>query len=206
MVDSHCHLYDEKLNEIRKDILSGLEANNLFCITSGDNISTSIECVKLALDNANIFATVGTHPHEAEGLCNTDLDKYRELAKCEKVVAIGEIGLDYHYEFSPREKQKEVLKAQIKLAKELNLPCVFHVREATNDFLDVLEEMKEYISPSLLHSFNGSIDTAKILLKYGFYFSINGIATFSNARNVLEVIDFLPIENILLEKNRYICI
>ena len=198
LIDSHCHLYDAKLDSIRGEIISSLQREDLFCISCGDGLSSSRQCVALA-KNPHIFATVGTHPHEANDFVDGDLDIYKDLAKNKKVVAIGEIGLDYYYDFSPREKQKEILRKQIVLASNLSLPCVFHVREATKDFLDILSELKDSLRPSVVHSYNGSIDTAKILLKYGFYLSFNGISTFNNAKNVLDVISFVPLDRFLIE-------
>lgn len=199
MVDAHCHLYDEKFSEIREDILSSVSLNDLYCITSGDNPNTSIKCVELAKNSKNIYATVGTHPHEAKNFKSDDLKLYEELSHLDKVVAIGEIGLDYHYEFSDRETQKRVLIEQINLANKLNMPCVFHVREATKDFLDIISSLHKQMKPSLVHSFNGSLDTAKILLGYGFYLSFNGIATFNNAKNVLDIIAYMPMDRIIIE-------
>ena len=199
IIDSHCHLYDEKLNSIRQDILDSLQKTALYCVTCGDSPQSSKESVSLAQSWSNVFATVGTHPHEAKDFVDQDLALYRELAKDEKVVAVGEIGLDYYYDFTPRAQQIEVLKKQILLAHELNLPCVFHVREATKDFLDILQEFKGKFHSGVVHSFNGSLETAKILLENGFYLSFNGIATFNNARNVLDIIKMVPCDRFLIE-------
>ena len=198
LIDSHCHLYDKKFDDIRPEILESLEKSDLYCITCGDDINSSLECAHLA-QNKNIFATVGTHPHEAKNFKDSDLEEYEKLAQNKKVVAIGEIGLDYYYDFSPREKQIEILKKQILLADKLSLPCVFHVREATKDFLDIVKEFKGHFHSGVVHSFNGSLDTAKILLDNGFYLSFNGIATFKNARNVLEIIREIPLDRFLIE-------
>ena len=200
IIDSHCHLYSEKLEEIREEILNNLD-NNLICICSADCIETSIKCIKLSNKNKNVYATVGFHPHEAEGFTESSLLELEELVKQNnKVVAIGEIGLDYYYDFSPREIQKEVLEKQIVLADKLNLPCVFHVREATEDFLNIIKNLaKKYKIRGVVHSFSGSIETAKILLDFGFYLGINGIITFKNANKMLDVVKFLPLDKILIE-------
>ena len=200
IIDSHCHLYSEKLEEIREEILNNLD-NNLICICNADCIETSIKCIKLSNKNKNVYATVGFHPHEAEGFTESSLLELEELVKQNnKVVAIGEIGLDYYYDFSPREIQKEVLEKQIVLADKLNLPCVFHVREATEDFLNIIKNLaKKYKIRGVVHSFSGSIETAKILLDFGFYLGINGIITFKNANKMLDVVKFLPLDKILIE-------
>lgn len=200
IIDSHCHIYDKKLDEIREDILQNIDKNNQICICNADCVETSQLCLSLAQSNKNIYATVGFHPHEAENCNEENLKEIEELAKNNKVVAIGEIGLDYYYDFSPREKQKEVLKKQIVLANNLNLPCVFHVREATEDFLNILKEMKDYFSCSaVIHSFSGSVEVAKILIDYGFYLGINGIVTFKNANKILDVVAAVPLEKMLIE-------
>lgn len=200
IIDSHCHLYSEKLEEIREEILNNLD-NNLICICSADCIETSIKCIKLSNKNKNVYATVGFHPHEAEGFTESSLLELEKLVKQNnKVVAIGEIGLDYYYDFSPREIQKEVLEKQIVLADKLKLPCVFHVREATEDFLNIIKNLaKKYKIRGVVHSFSGSIETAKILLDFGFYLGINGIITFKNANKMLDVVKFLPLDKILIE-------
>lgn len=200
IIDSHCHIYDEKLNEIREDILKNIKSNNQICICNADCESTSKKCIELASQNKNVFATVGFHPHQANEFNDNSLEVIKELSFNKKVVAIGEVGLDYYYDFSPREKQKEVLKKQIILANELKLPCVYHVRDATEDFLAILKEMAQYLNFSgVVHSFSGSIETAKILLNYGFYLGFNGIVTFKNANKILEVVKYVPIEKILIE-------
>ena len=200
IIDSHCHIYDKKLDEIREDILQNIDKNNQVCVCNADCVETSQFCVSLAKSNKNVYATVGFHPHEAKDCNEEKLKEIELLAKNNKVVAIGEIGLDYYYDFSPREEQKEVLKKQIILANKLNLPCVFHVREATEDFLNILKEMKDYFSCSaVVHSFSGSVEVAKILIDYGFYLGINGIVTFKNANKILDVVSAVPLEKMLIE-------
>ncbi len=201
IIDSHCHIYSEKLNDIRQEILQNINKNNQLCICNADSIETSNLCIQLANNNANVYATVGVHPHEANTFDKDAISQLEKLVKQnKKVVAIGEIGLDYYYDFSPRELQKEALKRQIELASNTNMPCVFHVREATEDFLNILEEMSQkYNISGVVHSFSGSIETAKILLKYDLYLGINGIITFNNANKMLDVVKFLPLNKILIE-------
>ncbi len=200
IIDSHCHLYDEKLTSIQQEILEKLEKTPQIAICNGDNIKTSKESIRLAQNNKNIYATVGVHPHEAKTFTSSTITELETLAKNNKVVAIGEIGLDYYYNFSSKQTQIEVLKKQIILASKLNLPCVFHVREATQEFLEIIKEMsKNYKFLGYIHSFSGSIETAKIYLNYGFYIGINGIITFNNANKMLDVVKFLPLDRVLIE-------
>ncbi len=200
IIDSHCHLYDEKLDNIRDKIIENLEKTGQVCICSSDNIESSKKSIFIANSSNNIYATIGTHPHCANQFKDKDLQIYKNLSKNKKVVAIGEIGLDYFYDYSPRDIQKEVLIKQIKLACELSLPCVFHVRDAIQDFLEIVKNNKQFLNNSaLIHSFSGSIEVAKILLNLDFYFSFNGIITFKNANKILEVVKFIPIDRILIE-------
>lgn len=200
IIDSHCHIYDQKLTEIKNEILQNIVNNNQLCICNADSIETSKLCIDLADKNPNIYATVGIHPHEAKTFKENSLLILEELSKNKKVVALGEIGLDYYYDFSPREIQKEVLKKQIILADKLSLPCVFHVREATEDFLCVIKEMAQYFNNSgVIHSFSGSLEVAKQLVKMGFYLGINGILTFKNANKILDVVKEIPLKYLLIE-------
>ncbi len=200
IVDSHCHLYDKKLNELRDDILKNLQKDNQIAICNGDNIETSELSILLANQNKNVYATVGIHPHEAKNFNDNSIKELKLLLNSPKIVAIGEIGLDYYYNFTEKSEQINALSKQIILASEVNLPCVFHVRDATKDFLNLIKELyKKYKIKGYIHSFSGSIETAKIYLKYNFYIGINGIITFKNANKMLDVVKFIPLENILIE-------
>lgn len=200
MLDAHCHIYDEKLNDCRKEMLENLLETGQICICSSDNIENSKKSVELADEYSFIYATVGTHPHEVEKFKDEDLNIYENMLKNKKVVAVGEIGLDYFYDKDTKEKQKEVLVKQIIFADKMDKPCVFHIREATEDFVNILKENKKYFNrPSMIHSFSGSLETAKFYLDMGFYISINGIATFKNAGKILDVIDFVPLNRLLIE-------
>lgn len=200
MLDAHCHIYDEKLNDCRNEMLENLSKTGQICICSSDNIENSKKSVELADKYSFIYATVGTHPHEVENFKDEDLIIYEKMLKNKKVVAVGEIGLDYFYDKDTKEKQKEVLVKQIIFADKMDKPCVFHIREATEDFINILRENKKYFNrPSMIHSFSGSVETAKFYLDMGFYISINGIATFKNAGKILDVIAYVPLEKLLIE-------
>ena len=200
MIDAHCHLYDEKFDEIRREVLEEIDSLKQICICSADNVEHSKMCVELASSSPLIYATVGTHPHEVIEFSDEDLKAYEKLAKNKKVVGIGEIGLDYYYDLDTKTRQKEVLVSQIKLADKLSLPCVFHVREAMGDFIEIIKENRSYFRNSgVIHSFSGSVESAKILLSFGFYISINGICTFKNANKILDVIRKIPLDRMLIE-------
>lgn len=200
IIDAHCHLYDEKMADIKDEIFKSIEAGEVGCIVSGDNVENSKKCIEIANKYKNVYATVGVHPHETKNFDDNMLGQIKSLCKNKNVVAIGEIGLDYYYDENLKSQQLLALQKQIDLAYELSLPCVFHVREAMGDFLDMVKKNKDKFRCSgLVHSFNGSVEVAKELMKFGFYFSFNGIATFKNANNVLKVIEFLPMDRILIE-------
>lgn len=200
IIDSHCHLYDQKLQEIKQEILSNLQKNNQIAICNADRIETSLLALNLANENKNIFATVGVHPHEAKSFDVGTVEKIEEISKNQKVVAIGEIGLDYYYDFAPRELQKDILKKQIMLASKLDLPCVFHVRDAMGDFLNILRELApNYRIKGVVHSFSGSIESAKALVGYGLFLGINGIVTFKNANKIIEVVKEIDLQHLLIE-------
>ena len=201
MIDAHCHLYDSKFDDLREEILKNITQTKQICICSADMVENSKKAITLANENPYVYATIGTHPHEVIEFSKNDLDEYRCMAKNKKVVAIGEIGLDYYYDLDTKQTQIDVLKSQIELAISLNLPCVFHVREAIGDFLNVIKDYKEYFLkiPCVMHSFSGSVESAKILLNYNFYLSINGICTFKNAKTILDVIREVPLDRLLIE-------
>ncbi len=200
IIDSHCHLYDENLREFLPRILDEIQSQNILCVCCGADVNSSISCVKLAKKNKNIFASVGFHPEYVNDYNKGDISRLESLAREKKVVAVGEIGLDYHYEKESKEKQREMLVSQIVLANKLALPCVFHVRDAMGDFLKIIREYRNLFKHSaVVHSFSGSVEVAKILVDFGFFLGINGIVTFKNARELLDVVREIPIENLLIE-------
>lgn len=200
IIDSHCHIYDQKLKEIKQDILNNLQNNNQIAICNADKIETSVLAMELANTNKNVFATIGIHPHEVQTFDDKTLDTLTEFSKNSKVVAIGEIGLDYYYDFTPRDLQKDILKKQIILASKLGLPCVFHVRDAMGDFLEILKDLAQnYNIRGVVHSFSGSVEVAKTLIGYGLYLGINGIVTFKNANKILEVVNNIDLKYLLIE-------
>ena len=194
--DSHAHYNDERFDDDRDELLSSLLSNGICgIINCGDDIESSKKSIELSKKYKNIFASVGVHPHSAKD----DFDKLPllyEIAKYEKTVAIGEIGLDYHYDFSPRDIQKEVFEKQLIIAKELDLPVIIHSREATEDTLNILKKHKV---KGVVHCFSGSVETAKEILKLGMFIGIGGSLTFKNAVKPVEACKFIPLDKILLE-------
>ncbi len=195
--DSHCHYDDEKYDEDREQVIAEIQKNGVCnAINIGCDIESSNDSIKLALKYPFMYAAVGIHPHTAAEVGEGYLDELEAMSANKKVVAIGEIGLDYHYDFSPRDVQQRVFEEQLILANKLNMPVVIHSREATEDTMRLLEKYKP---KGVLHCYTGSAQTAKEVLKLDMYIGFTGVVTFKNARKTLEVIDITPLDRILLE-------
>lgn len=197
-IDAHGHITNDDYENEKEVIENALNAgvNTLICCSS--DLSTSKNAVALAKQHPCVFANVGIHPECVNDLDENALSEIEKLGKEKKVVAIGEIGLDYHTSKEFEKKQKEFFIKQIEIANKLDLPIVVHTREAMGDTIEILQNHPPK-RRSLMHCYNGSLESAKILMKLGFSFSVGGLVTFKNAKNVQEVIKNIPIENILLE-------
>ena len=196
--DSHAHYDSAQFDGDRDEVLSALKENGICgVIDVGCDLESSFKAAELARTVPGFYASVGYHPHDAENFTEEGLLQIAELTKEPRVIAIGEIGLDYHYDLSPREKQKEVFGIQLKLAKELDLPVIIHSREATQDTLETLAKYPGL--RGVVHCFSGSAETAKELLKMGFHIGFTGVITFPNARKILEACEIVPLDRILLE-------
>lgn len=201
LIDSHAHLDDKRFEGDRERIINSLEDNGIdLVINVGAGMETSKASVDLANKYENIYAVVGVHPHSAKELEGGDLSELKELAQQDKVVAIGEIGLDFYYDNSPRDVQRKWFKAQIELAKELNKPVVIHTRDAAQETFDILKEAAEDGKlKCLLHCYSGSAEMAEEYIKLGFYISLGGPVTFKNARVPKEVAKVVPLDRLLIE-------
>lgn len=195
--DTHSHYDDKQFNPDREALLNSLQGQGVSGIVScGCDIATTKFNMELAERYDYFYFASGFHPECLEGASLDDLDKIKAFAQHEKCVAIGEIGLDYHWMSSPKEVQKDFLINQIELAKELDLPVIIHDRESHNDTLEILKATKP---EGVLHCFSGSKEMAKEIIKLGMYIGLNGVVTFSNARKSLEVAREIPIERLVLE-------
>lgn len=198
LFDSHAHLMDEKFENEFLNIVQQAKQNDVKYITNiGYNELTSKQAIQQAERSENVFATIGIHPEH----CNCDsIDTtfIEELVHNEKVVAIGEIGLDYHYEGTNRENQKKHFKEQIQLANHFQLPVVIHSRDADMDMLEILKQTS-IEKGFVMHCFSSSVEIAKEILKLGGYISFSGTVTFKNARNLIEVAKLVPLDRILVE-------
>ena len=201
LIDSHAHLDDRRFNADRDMLIKSLKENNVDLVLNiGADIKTSKASVDLAKKYDNIYAVVGVHPHSAKNLEGSDLSELRSMAKQDKVVAIGEIGLDYYRDNSPRDIQRKWFKKQIELAQELDMPVVIHSREATQETFDILKEASKIKKlRGILHSYSGSYEMAVEYIKLGFYISISGPVTFKNARVLRDVAARIPLDKLLIE-------
>jgi len=168
------------------------------CIAIGTTLTDSRKSIELCREHEGLYCTVGVHPHEAEQQKKDYLDELRKLAETEKVVAIGEIGLDYHYDFSPRKCQQRIFREQLDLANELALPVVIHCREAMKDCLTILDE-KAPGKHVVFHCFSGDTDDARMVLDRGYFISFTGIITFRKSQAIQEVAQQVPLDKMLLE-------
>jgi len=198
LIDTHCHLEMDDFNPDREEVIkrakdSGIEA----IITIGSDLEGNIGGLKLSEKYDFIYSSVGFHPHDAKDFTEEIFDQIKAWAEKEKVVAIGEIGLDYHYNNSPREIQKDVFKRQLQYAKEINFPVIIHSREAKKDTLDIIKESG--VNKGVLHCFSGDIEMAEKAMAMGFYISIAGPVTFKNARRLRDIAKAIPDDYLLIE-------
>jgi TatD DNase family protein len=201
LFDSHAHLNDERFDEDRDELIKSLREKNVdLVVNPGADIETSKSAVELSNKYDFIYAAVGVHPHDVSELDDSAIKTLREMAtKNNKVVAIGEIGLDYYYDHSPREAQKEWFKKQILLANELKLPIIIHDRDAHADTFDIIKEYKSDEIGCVLHCYSGSVELAREYIKMGCYISIPGTVTFKNSRKVREVAREIPLNKLFIE-------
>jgi len=200
LIDTHCHLTDRRLVRRLKAVLARAEAAGVGAVVcAASDVGDSLAAAKLAGRHQRVYWTAGVHPHEAKDAREDDLRRLAELAAQAKNVAIGEIGLDYHYDFSPRDVQRSVFARQLDLARRLGKPVVIHAREALDDTLAVLAEIDPPGETVVFHSFTGSAADVRRLLDRGAYVGFSGIATFKNAPEVRQAAAEVGADRILVE-------
>ena len=198
-LESHAHYDDRRFKEDREELLKELlPASGVSQIINiGCDVKSSEMSVRMADKYDYIYAAVGVHPHELYDMSSQTIEKLRKLSEHKKVVAIGEIGLDYHYDTHPREFQRFWFIQQLRLAEETGLPVVIHSREASQDTFDIIERSK--VRRGSIHCYSGSAEMAKEYVKMGFHIGVGGVVTFSNAKKLVEVVEAIPLESILIE-------
>ncbi len=198
-IDAHAHLSFQDYDQDRDEVISRLKANGIALILNpGTSVETSQEAIALAEQYDFIYANVGLHPNDVHEVKDEDFAELAALAKHEKVVAIGEIGLDYHYDDMDKAKQEKCFREMLRIAKEQDLPVIIHTRDAWEDTFRILEEERSSNLRGMMHCFSGGVDEAKRALKLGFKISIPGIVTFKKS-HLPEVVAALSLEDMLTE-------
>lgn len=198
--DTHAHYYDDAFDADRDELLRALPGQGVeLVVCPGCDLESSAACVDLAQRYDYIYAAVGFHPENLEGVSMNDLDKVRSMAGQPGVVAVGEIGLDYYWVKTPEERafSREFFDAQLSLSEELGLPAIVHDRDAHKDCLDIVRAHPN--ARGVFHCYSGSIEDAKVLVDKGWMLSFTGNITFKNARRAPEILSWLPLERIMLE-------
>ncbi|WP_462410008.1 TatD family hydrolase [Neobacillus sp. Marseille-QA0830] len=200
LFDTHAHLNDEQFNEDLQEVIGRLQEQGVSnVVVVGFDRPTIKRAMELTEQYEFIYACVGWHPVDAIDMTEEDLQWIEELADHPKVVAIGEMGLDYHWDKSPKDIQKEVFRKQIRLAKKVKLPIVIHNREATADIVEILKQEGAEEVGGIMHCFSGSPETAKECINMNFYISLGGPVTFKNAKKPKEVAAEVPLDKLLIE-------
>ena len=198
--DTHAHLDDQQFVSDQEAVIKrAKEAGVELIVNVGYNVPSAQHTVELTQKYDFIYGAVGLHPHEAQDLTDDVLAKLRDLTTGPKIVAIGEIGLDYYYDHSPRDIQRHVFREMIRLAKELRLPIIIHDRDAHEDTLRIVKEEKAAEVGGVFHCYSGSLPLAKEIINMGFYLALGGALTFKNARKTVEVVQEIPLEYLLIE-------
>ena len=209
LIDSHCHLDLPQFDADREAVIArAVESGVTHMINPGVDVPSSRAAVELARRHASVHAAAGVHPHDAKTLDVAGLEQLKTLAQSHSIVAIGEIGLDYYRDLSPRDVQRRAFQTQLGLAADLGLPVIVHDREAHDDVLSILTDWRASLNtlrstlherPGVLHSFSGDVALAESVLALGFYIGVSGPITYRNANRLREVVRAAPLERLLIE-------
>ncbi len=199
--DTHAHYDDERFQPDREALLKGLRDRNVGAVVNiGTDLRTSRYSIEMCKKYDFMYTTIGVHPHEVKDMREDDLEYLLMMAGFSKVVGIGEIGLDYHYDFSPRPAQRLWFRSQLELAKQLELPVSIHTREAAQETFDILMESGiGQLAGGVIHAYSGSAEMAAEYVRAGFFIGIGGVLTFKNGKKLIEVAERIPLEAIVLE-------
>ncbi len=196
--ESHAHYDDERFDDDRDELLAELPADGIeTVVNSSSDIASSRASIALAEKYPYFYASVGVHPHEVSKMTEADIDTLREMSKHPKVVALGEMGLDFYYDLSPRDSQRYWFKRQLELAEELDMPIIVHSRDASQECFDIISQSK--VRKGVIHCYSGSAPMAEDYADMGFYIGVGGSLTFKNNKKTVEVVEKLPLEKILIE-------
>ncbi len=196
--ETHAHYDDERFDGSRDELLGSLPAAGIYrVINVGADMTSSRESIALAKKYPYIYAAVGVHPHDTENMTDRDIDELKRLTEYEKVLAVGEIGLDYYYDADFKDKQQHWFARQLDLADEVGLPVIIHSRDAAQDTFDIIKASN--VRSGVIHAYSGGVEMAFDYIDMGFYIGVGGVVTFKNAKKLVEVVKNIPIEQILLE-------
>lgn len=196
--ESHAHFDDRRFKEDREELLELLPSCGIdYVINVGCDVKSSKQSIRLAERYDYVYAAVGIHPHELYNMSSQTIEELRRLSEHKKVVAIGEIGLDYYYDTHPRELQQFWFRQQLRLAESVNKPVIIHSRDASQETFDIMASSK--VRRGVIHCYSGAAPMAVEYTKMGFYVGIGGVVTFPNAKKLIEVVEAIPLEKILIE-------
>lgn len=196
MIDTHCHLFSEYYDNI-EEIIEKAKANGILkIIVNGCDMKSNLEIINLVKKYDIVYGAIGFHPNDIADITEKELEWLDKNINTNKIVAVGEIGLDYHYEDTDKTKQKEILLKQLQIAKKYNKPVIIHSRDCIGETYNILKDSKV---KGIIHCYSGSVEMAKEFTKIGFFIGVGGIITFKNAKNIKEVIKNIPLEYITLE-------
>lgn len=200
LFESHAHIDDSRFDQDRDEIIQrAKDAGLSYILNPGADLGTSVKAVNLAEKYEMVYAAVGVHPHDVKDMDEDTIEVLRSLCSKEKVVAIGEIGLDYYYNHSPKDAQRKWFERQIQLAQEVALPIIIHDRDAHQEIFDILKQYNAGSLGCVMHCYSGSVALAKEYVKRGIYISLAGPVTFKNAVKTHEVAKEIPLEWLLVE-------
>lgn len=198
--ETHAHYDDKKFDIDREELLASMEEHGIGTIVNvGSDMETSRWTAEAVKKYPMMYGAVGVHPSETEGMTQRDIDVLKELSRQERIVAIGEIGLDYYWDEPDRGIQKKWFDIQMELAREVKLPMIIHSRDAAKDTKDMMAAVHAEEIGGVVHCYSYSKEMAKDFLNMGFYIGVGGVVTFKNARNLKETVEYVPIERIVLE-------
>ncbi len=198
--DSHAHYDDKRFDTDREALLESMQQKKVsYILNAASNTDSSLQGINLAKEYDFVYASVGVHPHDAAEITEETMQVLEEYIKQPKVVAVGEIGLDYYYDYSPRDVQQYWFRRQIQLARDVKKPIIIHMRDATQDTMNIVMEEKAFEVGGVFHCYSGSLEIAKQILQMGMYISIAGPITFKNATKAVEVVKAVPMDRLLIE-------
>ena len=196
--DTHAHYDDKRFNDDRDELLRSMESAGIrLILNSASSLRSARFSLKMADSYPFIYASVGVHPHDSKSMTDDTVSDLEKLSSHPKAMAVGEIGLDFHYDFSPRDVQKKRFREQLELAMQIKKPVIIHERESLSDTMEIISDYRDLTG--VFHCFSGSWEVAKIILDMGWYLSFTGVITFKNARRVLEVLEKIPADRMMLE-------